>query len=320
MRNSLCLKPKSLAFLLIFGLILFPSLSACSDSNTDASLSSNNLKDAKDAVRVGVLVNDSFNATQRRYELLFAEISKAIGRPVVFVSLKFESQLDMIGSEKVDFVISNPLASVQMRRLHDTEFLATASRRETGHEFGGVIVVRPDSSIAAAADLRGKKGACLSMRTAAGGCLFQLYHLQQKGIDLSNPSDDISIEEIPSQTGVAQAVIDGDVDFGFIRTGQLEKMVNEGSLSSLDNLRVLEPIQDDYPLARTTQLYPTWAISALQDTPDELVEQMRQALLDIPEGHEALTRAGFDQLVPPVNYSEIDVLIESLNLASAGLE
>ncbi|MGF1516075.1 MAG: phosphate/phosphite/phosphonate ABC transporter substrate-binding protein [Elainellaceae cyanobacterium] len=311
---------KPIALMLGLGLTLSPWISACNDNRTINSTKSISPNEAENPVRVGVLVIDSIEATRERYGPLLSELSAAIDKPVVFVSLPQESQFDMVKAGKVDFVIANPLASVQIRRLYNTEFLATISLQETGPEFGGLIVVRPDSPITSIADLRGKKGMCVSMRTAAAGCLFQLYHLQQKDVDPFEISNNILIEENPSQDKIVQAVIDGETDFGFVRTGQLERMIKRGLLSSSDEVRVLEPIQDDFTTTRTTQLYPTWAVAALEDTPEALVEQMRQAMLDIPAGHEALAASGFEQLISPVDYSQIDVLIESLNLPSAEVQ
>lgn len=321
MSKSFLIKSKPVALALSLSLILVPSISACFNPGNEAFINtSNSGEEVEDAVRVGVLVIDSIDATRERYKPLFAELSKTVGRSVTFVPLPQESQLTMIENNKVDFVISNPLASVQMRRLYNTEFLATISLQNTGYEFGGLIIVKPDSAITTINDLRDKSGACVSMSTAAAGCLFQLYHLQQKGVDPFNVSNNILVRENPSQDDIVQSVINGEIDFGFVRTGQLERMVNRGLISSTDEVKVLEPMQDGFPLPHTTQLYPTWPIAALQDTPEALVGQMRQALLGIPEDHASLAEAGFKQLVPPVDYSEVDALIESLNLESAEVQ
>ncbi|MGF1512427.1 MAG: phosphate/phosphite/phosphonate ABC transporter substrate-binding protein [Elainellaceae cyanobacterium] len=321
MTKLLHLRPKSLALIVSLGLIISPTISACVSSQTSELSNFSDPAAVEDVVQIGVLVLDNVDATRARYEPLFDELSSAIGRPVNFVPMPFESILLMAEAGKVDFVISSPLSAVQMRRLNGTEFLATIALEETGAKYGGLIVVKPDSPITTANDLVGRTGACASMTTSAAGCLFQIYHLNQKGLDPRKPSNDIRITEIPSHDKIVDAVLnDDEIEFGFVRSDQLQRMVDRGLLSSIDEVRVLEPTQDDYPLAHTTQLYPTWPIAAFPDTPEVLREQVRQALLNIPEGHESLASAGFSQIIPPADYSEVDNLIETLNLTSAEAE
>lgn len=306
-------KVKPSALLLGLLLLIMPALAACGEAEeTDVSLSGVDAETAEDAVKVGVLVISDIDTTRDRYEPLMQNLGNALGQPVLFVPLPFESQLLMVEEGSVDFVITNPLTTAQMRQLHGTEILATLSRPETGAVLAGSIIVSPDSPIGTVADLRDKTGACVSMKTAAAGCLFQMLHLQENGI---NPYTEVFIQEIDSQDDIVQAVLDGEVEFGFVRMDQTQRMVERGQLSSVEDVRVLDPIQSEaVPLPHTTQAYPAWAVPATADVPAELAESMQQALLNLPEGSDALVSADVAQILPAADYGPIETLIETMGL------
>lgn len=304
-------KLKPSALLLVLMLLLVPALASCSKSQNSGG-GATAAADAENAVQIGVLVAlDGTDKTRERYQPLFDELSEAVDQPVRFVPLTQRSQFSYTEAGRVDFVITQPLVSLQLRRQYDTELIATLSRPNTGTEFGGVIVVKADSPIQTSTDLAGKKGACVSTTQAAGGCLFQMYHLRQEGI---NPLIDLTISEVPSQDTIVQQVVDGEAEFGFVRTGHIEKMVEQGLLADGSAVRILDPITDGYPVPHTTQLYPEWAVSATADVPAGLVNKMQQAMLNIPAGDEALASAKIEQIVPTVDYSKLDALIDDLNL------
>ncbi|MDJ0706625.1 MAG: phosphate/phosphite/phosphonate ABC transporter substrate-binding protein [Leptolyngbyaceae cyanobacterium MO_188.B28] len=265
-------------------------------------------------VKFGVLAIDSAVSVNERYGPLIDYLSGAVGRPFELVILSQESQFTQVAQGKVDFTTNNPLAAVQIRRLHDIEFLVTHTRPNTGSEFSGLIVADRDSDIKGIEDLRGKRGVCVAFQTAAAGCAFQIYHLLQKGID---PFTDFSsFVENKSQDNIVLAVLNGSVDVGFIRTGQLEKMVDKGLIRSLDEVRILDPQSDDFFYPHTTDLYPEWPVSALTDTDPDLVEQVRAALLALPPDHPNLRALRADGFVDAVDYSKLDALIEALKLKS----
>ncbi len=269
---------------------------------------------SENAVRVGVLAIRSAVTAQAQYGPILTYLEGTLGRPFTFVPLGQEDQFTKVEQGNVDFIFNNPLAAVQIRRLYGTRFLATLSYVETGPHFGGLIIVREDSGIATLDDLQGKRGACVNFETAAAGCIFQVYHLKQHGI---NPFTDFGIfTEIASQDNIVLSVLNGTIDVGFIRTGQLEQMVLEGAILNLDEIRILDRATDNYFYPHTTTLYPEWPFAALAHTDPSLADAVRQALIAIPADHPAMEQIKAVGFVPTTDYTSLDMLIETFHLRS----
>lgn len=267
-----------------------------------------------ETVKFGVLAIDSAVSVNERYDLLLDYLAQEIGRPFELVPLTQDSQFEQVAAKELDFTTNNPLAAVQIQRLYDTQFLVTHSRPDTGPQFSALIVVRDDSDIKTLEDLRGKHVACVNFQTAAAGCVFQIQHLLEQGID---PFKDFGkFEENKSQDNIVFSVLNGSLDAGFIRTGQLEKMISREILDSQENIRVLDPMADDFRYEHTTALYPEWPIASLKDADPALVESVKMALLNMPPDHPALKAANIEGFVAVADYASIETLIENLKLKS----
>lgn len=304
---------------------LLAMLSACTEQTTapvdaiqpdndTATLTSASNVNEEDIVRFGVLSIDSATSVNERYSPLLAHLSEQVGKPFELYPVSQQEQFTAVEAGDLDFITSNPLASVQIKRLHNTEFLVTHTRPGTGPSFSGLIIVSQDSPIQTLDDLPGKNVACVAFQTAAAGCTFQIFHLLQNDID---PFTDFSsFVENKSQDNIVLAVLNGTIDAGFIRTGQLEKMVRKGLINGVDEVRILDAKTGDFPFAHTTELYPEWPIAAVEGADPELVNAVEAALLDIPADHQALSTLKADGFIPAVDYSKLDNLIQTLQLKS----
>ncbi|OKH19046.1 phosphate/phosphite/phosphonate ABC transporter substrate-binding protein [[Limnothrix rosea] IAM M-220] len=305
----------------VFVAIALPILSACQplQNNIEAPISQPSeeviptptLSEEK-TIKLGILSIDSAVSVNQRYSPLVEYLETTLDQEFELVSLTQDTQFSKVAQKAIDFTTTNPLSAVQVRRLHGTEFLVTHSRPRTGTQFSGLIVVEAESDIETLEDLRGKRGACVNFQTAAAGCTFQVFHLLERGIDPY--ADFASFTENKSQDNIVLGVLNGTLDFGFIRTGQLEKMVRTGLIASKDELRVLEPINDGFFYEHTTALYPEWPIAALPHVDQDLKNSVQEALLNVPSDHPALTAIGIESFEPAVDYGALDQLIERLEL------
>ncbi|MEM8861529.1 MAG: phosphate/phosphite/phosphonate ABC transporter substrate-binding protein [Chloroflexota bacterium] len=237
-------------------------------------------KSAGKPIRLGVLSIRSANATQTEFGGIIAYLEQQTGRPFELIPLSQEEQFNQIESGEIDFLFSNPLSSVQIQRLYGTELLATFLRSHSGAYFGGLILVHSNSDIHTIEDLHGKNGTCVNHQTAAGGCIFQVNHLRQRDIDPF--SDFANFTETPSQDNIVLGVLNGTFDVGFIRTGQLEQMLQESVIISLADFRIIDESNDDFYYRHTTSLYPEWAVSAHPQTDPELATLVKKTLVDMP--------------------------------------
>ena len=282
------------------------------DPATKESITDPGLEFGQPAVRFGILAIDGARSVHSRYAPLVEYLATEVGRPFELVVLNQESQFTKVDAGTVDFVMSNPLASVQIQKQHDTDFLVTLQRPNTGAKFSALIITRHDSSIQTLSDLRGKKVACVDFKTAAAGCLFQMFHLMENDID---PFQEFSsFVENPSQDNIVLGVLNGTIDAGFIRTGQLEKMVKSGLIQNMDDIRILEPQSDDFFFTHTTALYPEWPIAAVNGTDPALAKTVQTSLLEMSSEHPALLSANLAGFTQPEGYESIDRLLESLSL------
>ncbi len=115
-----------------------------------------------------------------------------------------------------------------------------------------------------------------------GGWQVSWRYLKERGVD---PHRDFKKLVFGGQhEAVVAAVINGDVDAGSVRTDTLEKMVTEYKIN-LHDIAVLDPQPQDsqFPILRTTQLYPEWPLAKAQHTSPELAKKVALAIMQLPD-------------------------------------
>lgn len=307
----------------IFAILLVTFMTGCGGSKeivlsnpiTPTTASQTNVQpiESDETVKVGLLVITTAADTMEVWQPILDYLSQETGRQFEGVPVFNRDMFQTVERGEVDFVTSNPLSAVQMRRLYGIRFLVTNVNAIEGDKFGAALIVRRDSDIETLEDLRGKRGMSMKFRVAAGGYAYQTYLLKQNGID---PHADFSeFVEAQSQNDIVLSVANGTTDVGFIRTGQLEKMDQEG-LINMEDFRVIHQIDDGHPYVHSTPLHPEWPVAALAHVDDELAQQVKEALLKLTKDHPAITTDRTVGFVEAGNYSSIDELIEALQLPS----
>lgn len=221
-----------------------------------------------------------------------------------------------IASRSVDFVLTNPGHYVLMTRRNGMSSpLATLVPVENGQalsSFGGVIFTRADQpNIRRLEDLRDHTIAATS-RGSLGGYQAQAMVLQEKGIAI--PHDARLIETDMPHDRVVAAVLEGNADAGFVRSGVLEAMVHEGKLD-LKRLQILSRREvPGFPYLLSTPLYPEWPFAAMPGIDDDLARQVAAALFDLPHDGPAARRMGIHGFNIPDDYGSVLAVLEALRL------
>lgn len=219
-------------------------------------------------------------APAERQEAMLAplaeKLSAALGGPVRTVLLRnaAEYQAELLRGRIAVGYQSPPL---YVRASDRHEVLVTAAEDGSVVQRRGVIIVRPESGISKAEDLRGKKVMIVS-RDSAGGFLSQKQSLREQGLE---PGRDFQLLEAAEEReeNVIISVSLGDADAGFISEAALRKAdccIVPGSVVML---------------MKTAPL-PGWALSVSRELPQEQKESLRSMLTQLAADDPALKALG----------------------------
>ena len=221
-----------------------------------------------------------------------------------------------VRDHRVDVVTTQPghyIRLTQLGGLHSP--LATLVENNGGHalaNFGGVIVGRADDpTLNTLADLRGKRIASSAM-ASLGSYQMQALELLQNDIQL--PQDARIIETGQPQDKAVDALLTGQADAAFVRTGVIEAMQREGRLD-MRRLKIINPRRvDGFPFALSTPLYPEWPVAAMPWADEDLARQVAAAILALPHGGKVANAAGIHGFTVPGDYRPVDSLMRQLRI------
>ncbi|XOF34744.1 MAG: phosphate/phosphite/phosphonate ABC transporter substrate-binding protein [Candidatus Electrothrix sp. YB6] len=160
----------------------------------------------------------------------------------------------------------NPSVYVRLSGVH--EVIAAAVQGEDDKGLRGIIISRPEAGITKLTDLKDKNIMIVS-RNSAGGFLSQKLSLREEGIDVEW---DCQLSEAAEgrEENIIISVSIGDVDAGFISKAALhaaDRYIVPGSVTTV---------------AETAPL-PNWTFSVSRNMPQEQKDDLREALLRLPE-------------------------------------
>ncbi|MGM0593340.1 MAG: PhnD/SsuA/transferrin family substrate-binding protein [Pseudomonadota bacterium] len=229
--------------------------------------------------------------------------------------LKFEAIDGAVGQGEVDFILVNPAIYVNLEVTHRVSRIATMKNRlgsEAFNTFGGVIFARAERfDLNNLDDLQG--GTLMAVNESSlGGYMMALREFKAAGIEPYRELRDISFAGTHDR--VVMAVRQGRVDAGTVRTDILERMADEGRIN-LNEFRIInQKIGKDFPLFRSTRLYPEWPFSKVRHTPNRLARQVSIALAEMPEDHPAALSGNYAGWTIPLDYQPVHDLLQELLL------
>lgn len=266
--------------------------------------------------RVGVTAFRDRSATVKEWQptmdFIAAQIPGSRFEVVPLSLSEFEVELR---DKRLDFLITNPLHYIIFESKYGASRAATLVKAENGetvNQFGGVVFTRADrGDIAALADLRGKRVAATD-KTSFAAYVVQADLLQAQGMDLERDVN-MSFLGFPQDLNV-QAVLDRRVDAGFVRSGLLESMAQEGKIR-LDQIKVLNGTKTgSFPFMLSTALFPEWPFAAMPHVSIGVQNQVIAALLRMPPDAPAAKAGRYYRWSTPVEYLSVQRLMQRMRI------
>ncbi len=289
--------------ILLFGLLL------CANARANAAI----VQD----VRLGVLSFRSLEHTAAQWQPLADYLGQRIpGYRFRVVPLYYPELDQAVARHQLDLVLTNPENFVLLRARYGLVAEATLMPSVGNYpvsQFGGVILVRADRpDLKSFADLKGQRIASPSDESL-GGYLMQRWALQRAGVDITRDIRELRFTGMPHDKVVFD-VLAGRVDAGFARTGVIEALLKEGRIRP-GQVRILkQAVTPDYPELLSTDLYPEWPLAASSGVPIWFAKQVVHALFELGPDSEAARAGKFYGFATAGDYSQIETLMEKLNL------
>ncbi|MCK5897114.1 MAG: PhnD/SsuA/transferrin family substrate-binding protein [Cocleimonas sp.] len=268
-------------------------------------------------VKIGVLSHRGDDITHKMWNPTANYlIAKLPQYDFEIVPLDFDEVELAVKNAVIDFVLVNPGIYVNLEAQYNVTRLATMINLRNGSPyslFGGVIFTHSDrDDIQQLNDTKGKSFMAVD-ETSLGG--FQMAWRELNAINIDPYHDFSRLEFGGIHDKVVNAVIEGNVDVGTVRTDILERMGNAG-LIDMDDIKIINPQKSrKFPLAHSTQLYPEWPFSQLAHTQPKLARQVAVALFQMPKIDPALEAGKYAGWSIPLDYHEVHALFKQLKLA-----
>ena len=268
-------------------------------------------------VRLGVLAKRGEDICLSEWKPTADYLSDHIpGHRFVLLPLTFDEVGAAVKGRRIDFLITNPSQYAELDAVYGMPALATLKNLRMGHPFtvfAGVIFCRDDrSDIRGLEDLKGKRFSAVD-EGSLGGWRMAWLEMRRSGIEPGGCFSEIRFEG--THDAVVEAVVEGWVDAGTVRTDTLERMEAEGLVDS-SLLRVLNRQErtDDFPFARSTPLYPEWPLAKLPHVSETLAQSVASALVAMSAGSEAARAAHCAGWTIPASYQSVHECLEELGV------
>ena len=270
---------------------------------------------AQPPLTLGVFAHRPVPLVEQQFAPLADYLADALERDVHLLALQLDDMELALAQNRFDLLLTNPAHFVLVRNQSMlASILATVVNIENDREttsLGGVIITLAErDDINTLADLRSKRIGIPGTRFL-GGFQTQFLELLEAGIALPQGE---RLKELGSHDHVIDAVLQGQVDVGFIRTGIIESLVATGQLDP-DALKIINPQRfAGFPYQVSTRLYPEWAFVALPSVDRTTLRRISQALLTLDAEHPAARAAEIGGFVPPADYSVVEQLARRLRM------
>lgn len=278
---------------------------------------SSSMASAAEPIKIGILAYRPKPMVEQQWQPLGVYLKDKLGRDIEVSAYAYSEFEKAILHKQLDVIITNPAHYILLRHRNNLSApLVTQVTQNNEFKlsaFGGVIFTRADNrSISSMADLS-EHSIAVTLKQSFGGYKMQAYELLSNDFKLPDEKL-IQITGMPHDH-VVEAVLAGRADAGFVRTGLLESMSDEGKID-LSQIKVINRQQlPSFPFAVSTQLYPEWPVAVMPNVSEQLSRDLTIALLSLQSDHQAAVRAGIHGFTVPADYSGVERLLRSLRVS-----
>ncbi|MEG3638225.1 PhnD/SsuA/transferrin family substrate-binding protein [Magnetococcus sp. PR-3] len=267
-------------------------------------------------IRIGVLAKRGPQKALERWQATARYLSEKIPEHRFrIVPMQFEEAPILVEKELVDLTITNPAIYADLAVRFNVQRIVTLKNRLSSKQnitrFGSVIFTRKyNQNFRRIQDLANARLAAVH-DTSLGGWIMALKTFQNHGL---NRGDFSNVTFLNNHDPVVEGVLEGRFEAGVVRTGHLEKMVQEGRIT-LNQLQVIRPLKHEgFPLLVSTRLYPEWPVAKARHTDNRLALKVAMALMALTAEEPAALKAGIAGWSIPENYQSIHELLQDLQL------
>jgi len=296
---------KSILCSVILSLLTSAASNAADTNSTDRIL------------KVGIRAHTGVEVTQEKWARTIHTLSEKINgyRFELIPIVSFQKMRTAVKNKQIDFVITNPLAYIELNQQSGVNRILTLNKRQpngiASTAFASVIFTRSDrDDINHLSDISNKRIMAVHQE-AFGGWLMGLRELNHAGYDPHDHNSEILFTPDNTHHSVVYSVLSGAADIGIIRTGILEQLAAQGKIK-LSAIKILNSHSDKLGALHSTQHYPEWPFAVLPHISSELSNEVFRTLLDIQPDSAAAISGGYANWTVPLSYDEVYKLTREL--------
>eukprot|EP01028_Stygiella_incarcerata_P004880 TRINITY_DN2118_c0_g1_i1.p1 TRINITY_DN2118_c0_g1~~TRINITY_DN2118_c0_g1_i1.p1 ORF type:complete len:718 (-),score=166.81 TRINITY_DN2118_c0_g1_i1:334-2487(-) len=220
------------------------------------------------------------------------------------IPVGFDGYEAAIESGTIDLVFANSALFSILNHEYSLEPLVTLVNLRDGRnlfQFGGVLLANAsNTSIQTWEDCVGLHNGAVA-ENSFGGYMMQVYEF---------PGIEEDVVFLDTHEAVAEAVLDGTIACGMVRTDTLERKFP----TKLDQFVVLDPRLSTFPFYRSTKLYPEWPVAAVSSVPNDVREFLVSALGAVSSTDDCAVAGKYAGWFPALSYDTVEVCLRSLGI------
>ncbi len=290
--------------ILISACLCVAIITGCSETKTKSPEKTGGLEEI---LHIGLIPERNIFEQLERYEPLANYLSKKIDRKIKLkVLTRYGNIIDNFVSEDMEGAFFGSFTYALAHAKLGVEVLARPQRIDSTSAYNGLIIVRKDSGIRTAQDMKGKRFAFVD-RAVTAGYLFPLVYLKRHGIT----NYETYFKEVyfaGTHENVIQDVLDKKTDIGAVKNTEYQRLAGINSKVAKE-LVVIEKSLD----------VPENSLVVKKDIGDYLKKKIKDTLLDMhnnAEGRNILKNFGAQRFIETTDkdYTNVYNYAKEINL------